>query len=1269
MIGQGCPSEITVPGPRRTTTDNRRWATACAGAGVLFIFWASLASGIVRQESVPNRIGLRIVWGGATAKAWNGTITLSEGRFDNLVPLGLGEDDNVAISLSDSMLRVRQLAPTTFNGCDVRVNARLDAVLTLEMTSDDNPPTQWRHQGKVRELIDGLPTFELNGLDQRLAIQRIPGDQIQLEFEQDRLVFQTDEETQVRVLPTVTGFSPSTEGKLRVALIEESSGTRTAAAEISIKADDRGEFPSLEPIVLRIPEKEGVYDWEFTLIENQKRGPFTAERTVRTRRVQWVALSEEPPSVESGPEWQEAFAIDPARPDHWTMRRQINQLKLPTRYPPLAGNGVGVEPIGKQSMVRLDPKGWQAIPIPIDQPNIPHVIELEFVSSRPCSLGLSLLEPSPLGLIPNLGVDSGISIPSSTVQQTGDTEPTISKHRVTFWPKSKLPYLILANHDDRRPAVYGRIRLLNGPSRLSELPNAGLSREGRSGRQRMLLLERPTIVQVMNAPQAFDADNRQLFDDWKTLYTASDRLIQYLKANGYSGLVMAVAADGSAIYPSRLIQPTPRWDSGVYASTGQDPMRKDALDLLFRMFDRAGLTLIPVVELSNRIPGLEAQRIDGGPAPFDLFDMNGQAWSRAAGLTRRPPYNPLDASVQEEFLRLVDEICTRYARYRSFAGLGLAVNEQTANCFPDETWGWDSASVQQFLDEAKISRATFSNASSGDSLQRLLADHRGQWNAWRADRLAALYDRMQARVVANAPSGQLYLIPTDSSQDPTSVHSIAESVDGPPSSERLANMGIDTAALCRAGAVQLLDSVTVGQGESSAGLRPGDDPTVEEGRSSGMGVIFEHPSSWAHFEQWEKQNPLGTNGPIFRIQQLTPADLWNRRRYAAAIARADCTVFVDGGSTIPFGQEEASAHWAEALAAIPAVPFETVIPKGNHRTDSLVVRNYHDGAQSYFYVVNDSPWPVDAVIELEGSNLASLRSLTSRPLAANVIDNRGQLIAAVPAFEIIAAAVEGRADVLDFHAQLPIQSGLQMQREIQDLKRKLGQVDSGVFAGLLENPSFEDLSGDGRLVGWQTGPNHPRIGLDAINPYDGSTALSMHHEESAPWIRSNVFSGPQTGRMAVSIWMRSIPNERLPSVRVSLRSMDDESGATHIADLVRQDESGSPDAWQQYAAQFIDLPIDSRPWQLQFELAEPGDVWLDRVEIHDRWLERNDIQSLKQLLNLASYKLQEQGDSVGCLRILESYWPRLVADQLAVGADPRAESARAPNSQNPTDHR
>ena len=49
---------------------------------------------------------------------------------------------------------------------------------------------------------------------------------------------------------------------------------------------------------------------------------------------------------------------------------------------------------------------------------------------------------------------------------------------------------------------------------------------------------------------------------------------------------------------SVLISIPPKYDSGVFFSNGQDPLKKDVVEMLFRIFDGRNLVLIPALQLS-----------------------------------------------------------------------------------------------------------------------------------------------------------------------------------------------------------------------------------------------------------------------------------------------------------------------------------------------------------------------------------------------------------------------------------------------------------------------------------------------------------------------------------------------------------------------------------------------------------------------------------------------------------------------------------------------
>ena len=157
------------------------------------------------------------------------------------------------------------------------------------------------------------------------------------------------------------------------------------------------------------------------------------------------------------------------------------------------------------------------------------------------------------------------------------------------------------------------------------------------------------------AAESLDAWSGRSLDDWRTFYEGGARLAEYLRHAGYDGLMLAVWADGSAIYPSALLQSTPRYDTGAFFASAQDPVQKDLLELLLRLFDREDLQLIPMLDFSSPLPELEAVLRAGGP------EAEGIEWIGADGAPlcgTRPPrrglapyYNLLHPRVQEAMLR------------------------------------------------------------------------------------------------------------------------------------------------------------------------------------------------------------------------------------------------------------------------------------------------------------------------------------------------------------------------------------------------------------------------------------------------------------------------------------------------------------------------------------------------------------------------------------------------------------------------------------------
>jgi hypothetical protein len=98
-----------------------------------------------------------------------------------------------------------------------------------------------------------------------------------------------------------------------------------------------------------------------------------------------------------------------------------------------------------------------------------------------------------------------------------------------------------------------------------------------------------------------------------------------------------------------------------------------------------------------------------------------------------------------------------------------------------------------------------------------------------------------------------------------------------------------------------------------------------------------------------------------------------------------------------------------------------------------------------------------------------------------------------------------------------------------------------------------------------------------------------------------------------------------------------------------------------------DLPLEGlTQLRVRFDLMGPGEVWVDDVQVYSLAFSRSEMVELSKLIALADVKLQQReiGD---CLRLLEGYWPRFLAENvpLPAGATPPETVAAKPQEAEP----
>ncbi len=373
-----------------------------------------------------------------------------------------------------------------------------------------------------------------------------------------------------------------------------------------------------------------------------------------------------------------------------------------------------------------------------------HELELEFAGDTEQSFAVSLVEPNAAGKVIPIGLDSGVMVSVSTGDSIAVPSPEVAHHRLLFWPKTKSPLLVITNLSDQHDTIYGRFDVYRRSLPAVPAPATG-------HRTAVAFFERPLFPTAFGAAEALDEESGRSLEDWQTFLDGSRRLIQYAKYVGYDAIAVTCASEGSTLYPSALLQPTPKHDRGVFFGQGQDPIRKDVLELLFRLCDREGVQLIPAIEFASPLPALEAKLLDPDEAEgIVLADAAQATWLQRfdAQRGRAAYYNPLDDRVQQAMLDVVDELASRYAQHSSFAGITVNLHADGFTQLPDVEWGMDGRTWDRFRRERHV------RLSRPDQLDPATQD---AWLDWRCERIGQFYARMAQQLAARRADSRLYL--------------------------------------------------------------------------------------------------------------------------------------------------------------------------------------------------------------------------------------------------------------------------------------------------------------------------------------------------------------------------------------------------------------------------------------------------------------------------------------------------------------------------------
>ena len=951
---------------------------------------------------------------------------------------------------------------------------------------------------------------------------------------------------------------------------------------------------------------------------------------------------------------------------------------------------------------------WEAYTLSVSPPGRPYVLEVEYPSDVPQTLGLSIIEINAAGTLVPIGLDSGIDVSDEAAAAAA---PHWERHRLVFWPRTTSPLLLITNRREQSRAVYGKIRVLGGWERL---PMTDTAKDRLSPRLMAAYMDRPLLPENFSAEEVLDTCIGRTLQDWRTFHQAGTRLVDYLHYAGYNGLVLSVAADGSAIYPSRVLEPTPRYDTGVFFASGQDPMPKDVLEMLLRLMDRENLQMIPAIEFATPLPALEAIRRRGGAEVQGLewIGADGKTWCQTytTHLGLAPYYNTLDPRVQEAMLSAVRELVDRYAGHPSFRGLALRLSAYGYAQLPGPDWGMDDATVARFEHDSGVHVPGSGAKRFAARAAFLTSDEQcGRWLQWRAAECHRFYHRIQAALAATrdpqagaTQADHASMVPAQVSRPAMPLYLAgAEMLAGPeieaelrPALPRRSSLplaflhaGIDLRLFRDDTQVVLLRPQRV-LPATQLTAQAVDLELAQMSEAAFFfrslpqaGSLFFHPPQEVRLPSFDQKVAIKSSSALL-LTQAVPSGMQNRQRFAESLAAHDAQVLIDGGWMLPLGQEEATHRFAAAFRRLPPVHFNDA--EESHSGQPVVFRWATLEGKTYAYAVNTTPFPASAQVRLAASANCTIDDLSGsgRPgRLRNDGDGLSWVIELEP-YDLAAIALsEPDVKLLQPQASLSGNVAEAIGQRIRQLGARAAALRNPPLLKVLVNPGFQSKPTEADPVpGWavskglgvsittDTTQGH-ETDLATEKGFKAAQSARISSDGPIACLVSQPFAPPSTGRITMSVWLRVADAAHQPNVQLAVQGKLVGRDYYRYAVVGRPPgpgQEGKPIAatWSQYIVSFDDLPLDGlSQMRVRVDLMGAGEVWADDVQLFDLAFNESELRALYKLLTLADLNLQN-GQVGDCMKLLNGYWPRFLLQNVplpqaapALASKPAAEPA------------
>ena len=372
------------------------------------------------------------------------------------------------------------------------------------------------------------------------------------------------------------------------------------------------------------------------------------------------------------------------------------------------------------------------------------------------------------------------------------------------------------------------------------------------------------------------------------------------------------------------------------------------------------------------------------------------------------------------------------------------------------------------------------------------------------------------------------------------------------------------------------------------------------------------------------------------------------------------------------------ANQQRFLRTLSELPLEF---SNSERRDKqpLVLRIQRNPGDTLLVCVNESPWPLEAQLDLEATAVTKWQAVNGIPQTTEGPNplNMGEIPSGPSNWPVEMGPFELRAwkfadpqlrlgeirirDDQEIHAYLAT--------KIQDIETRAGNLNLEREYHQLQNPGFEVEEGTARIFGWQTRKGTVgNITIESSPVRSGARALRLQSaDQLGVAVQSHLFPIPETGVLiaGASFWANHID----PQAQLYLIVESDDDGKTYQQVRRISSEELLTQQWVRLELPTDGLPVGVRQ-QLRIRLQVVGnaDLLVDDVSLCD--LRFNDQRRAELVKRIYAAKTALDADEiVDCLRLVNEYWSRYLVEYvppldrapIALAKQPNASTSEQPD--------